>query len=427
MKRFCLAVLLLVLASSVHALPVEGQYVLSQNRTDMVHDARRGIIYIANGPQVRRYQISTRKFLPALTLNANSRAKALDISADGSTLAVADDSSSAGDPWSETGNVWIFKINLTTLAKTRWLFPRAYGESGTYSVAFTSDDAVLVTSTLAGSGWVPLRRLSRQGTYRELGTVRQDTMLRATGDRDTIAFAEANISDGRWGLYDVPTGELVRREGYEDGTSWGNYEIASDRLGGQFAIPTYGGTYIYDAEYRLITRIGEYAGPQPVGVAYHPVENEIYLPWLGSGEVRVYSSTSLQHLRSINVAGAFEYTGNWGFVSGRTRLSADGSLLMVTVPNGMRFLRMYTPLTAKAVQARVAPGVASAIQLAGSIGNEGLLRYTLHQGPGNGTARVYGSRVSYTPKPGFTGTDRFVYRVHYGEATTTATVNIVVE
>ncbi|MDH5829256.1 Ig-like domain-containing protein [Luteimonas sp. M1R5S18] len=423
MKRLWLAALLLVLASSVHAVTVEGQYVLSQNRTDMVHDARRGVIYIANGSQVRRYQISTRTFLPALTLNANSRAMAIDISADGSTLAVADDSYSGDSPWSGSGNVWIFKINLTTLAKTRWLFPKEYGESGTYSVAFASDNSVLVTSTFSGSGWIPLRRLAPDGTYRQLADVRQNTMLRASGDRDTIALAEANISSGDWGLYDVPTGELV----YGGGTGQFNFEIATDRLGGQFAIPTYGGTYIYDAEYRLIARIGEDTGAQSIGVAYHPVENEIYLPWAGSGEVRVYSSTTLRHLRSINVAGAFEYTGNWGFVSGRTRMSSDGSLLMVTVPNGMRFLRMYTPLTAKNVQVRVAPGVASAIQLAGSIGNKGLLRYTLHQGPGNGTARVYGSRVSYTPKAGFTGTDRFVYRVHYGEATTTATVDILVE
>jgi hypothetical protein len=294
-------------------------------------------------------------------------------------------------------------------------------------VAIDSEGAVLITSQFQGSGWVSLRRLKRDGTFTVFApSLSQDAMLSASGDRKTIAFAESNISDGRWGLYDVPTGELVKREWYENGTSWFNYEIATDHFGSQFAIPTYNGAYIYDAEYQLLTRIGTYAGPQPIGVAYHPVENEIYFPWSETSEIKVYSSTTLQYLRSIQIGNAFENNGNYAYVSGRTRLSTDGSLLMVTVPGGLRYVRMYAPLNAAKVQVTLAPDVASAIQLQGSIGNNKPLAYSVYQKPLHGTALVYGSRVSYRPAAGYHGPDLFTYKVRYGEAVVAATVDITV-
>jgi len=382
----------------------------------MVHDARRGIIYIANGPQVRRYRISTKTFLPAFTLGAGSRAMGMDISADGSTLAVADDNHSAS-------KVWIYKIDLNTLAKTRWLLPREDYETGTYSVAFASDGAVLISSRFGGSGWVPMRRLQRNGVMKWLAEVRQDSMLAASGDRKTIAFAESNISSGSWGLYDVPTGGLVRREGYEDGTSSFNYEIATDGQGGQFAIPVYGGAKIYDADYQFITQIGTY-GSEPMGVAYHPVEPEIYFPWNESDEVKVYSAETFQYLRSIHVGQVFNTFSSGAFNSGRTRLSADGSLLMVGVPGGLRYVRMYAPLAATDVQIQVQADTRTAIQLKGSIGNHKPLSYSIYAAPRHGRAIVYGSRVSYTPAVGYIGPDQFTYKVRYGEAVATATVYI---
>ena len=424
-RNWMAAGLLLLLCVFAQASQAQAVFVSSPARTDMVHDARRGIIYIANGSQIRRYRISTKSFLPALTLGVSSRAMGIDISTDGSMLAVADASSS-------TDKLWIYKIDLNTLAKTRWLFPKDFIASrlgaSTFSVVFDSEGAVLISSD---ADWQPLRRLKRDGTFTTFDAfdtlLADKPMLSASGDKKTIAFAEADISDGRWGLYDVPTGQLVKREGYEDGTSQFNFEIATDRFGSQFAIPTYNGTYIYDADYQLLARIGTYAGPQPIGVAYHPVENEIYFPWSETSEVKVYSSVTLQYLRSIQIGNTFENTGNVAFVSGRTRLSADGSLLMVTVPGGLRYVRMYSPLAAAGVQVAAAPDVASAIQLKGSIGNQKPLTYSVYQKPSHGTALVYGSRVSYRPVTGYHGPDRFTYKVRYGEAVVAATVDIAVD
>lgn len=411
------SLVLLLLCAFAQQSGAQAIYVASPARTDMVHDARKGIIYIANGSQVRRYRISTKSFLPAFTLGVASKAMGIDISSDGSTLAVADASFS-------TDKLWIYLIDLNTLAKTRWQFPKEPMEQGTFSVAFDSQGAVLVTS---GANWAPLRRLKPNGAYTKFDALLSDKpMVSASGDKKTIAFAEADISDGRWGLYDVPTGELVKREWYEDGTSSFNYEIATDRFGSQFAIPTSDGAYIYDAEYQQVARIGTYVGPQPTGVAYHPVEGEIYFPWSGTSEIKVFSSISLRYLRSIQIGSMFERNSS-AFVSGRTRLSADGSLLMVTVPGGLRYVRVYAPLSASDVRVSVTPDVASAIQLKGSIGNKKPLAYSLYEKPSHGTALVYGSQVNYRPTAGYRGPDRFTYKVRYGEAVVAATVDVTVE
>src|SRR5262249_2095841 len=124
-----------------------------------------------------------------------------------------------------------------------------------------------------GSGWIPLRQLTPStGQCTTLASVRQDTMLTPSGDANTIAFAEANISDGEWGLIDIPTGQIVRRQGYTNGAGWDVWEIGTDRYGTQFALPTYDGTFVYDDNYQKIGTLGVYAGPQPIGLAYHPVE-----------------------------------------------------------------------------------------------------------------------------------------------------------
>src|SRR4051794_4675280 len=98
-------------------------------------------------------------------------------------------------------------------------------------------------------------------------------MLVASGDRSVIGFAEANNSSGPVGRYRVFDATIIHKTGYDDGTSWFNYEIGANKNGTQYAVPTYGGTFIYDANMlKTGTVLGTYAGAQPVGVAYHPVE-----------------------------------------------------------------------------------------------------------------------------------------------------------
>lgn len=408
-----LVVLVLLSLGFANVALAQTTFVPAPNRNDMVYDVVREVMYITDGRKVLRYKPATGKFLSPFEFGANSQLRGIDISPDGWTLAIAEGASS------ET-HLWVNFVDLATGNIRRRFFPKEFSEAGSYSVAYAADGALLITSNF-------MRRLDRAGRATILTEVGPYTMLSASGDRKTIAFAKWGSSDGPWGLYDVPTRQLVLRDGYVNGTSWFNFEIATDRFGSQFGLPTYGGAYIYDADYKLRKKIGIYAGQQPIGIAYHPVENEIYFPWAETRQVRIYDAATLVWKSTINFTSTFEHTGNGAYQNGRTRVSADGSLLMVTVPDGLRYVRMYAPLYAAPLAVSTPAATSVAVQLQGSIGNGGALRYALGTLPSHGTVTLHGTTATYTPAAGFIGTDSFNYRVQYGEAVKAAKVTVTVQ
>lgn len=401
-----------------------GTLIPSTNRVDMVHDAARSTIYITDGGNVLRYHIPSASFLTPIALGGQLRG--IDLSPDGSTLAVADHTSTSTDEW-------VYLIRLSDLSVTKAPITKEFMEDGTWSVAFGADGTLVASASFAGSGWVPVRRWNpATATWTKLGasypdnSFRQDTMVSASGNGKVMGLAESNISDGTWDAYFMDTSQLVKRSGYTDGTSAFNYEIATNANGSQFAIPTYSGTYIYNSAYSKIGTIGTYAGPEPIGVAYHPVEPLIYFPWATTSEVRVYNATSLAQVGSYDFQDTFQWTGGRAYQQGRTKLSRDGSILMTSVTGGVRFVQMYAPLAAAAVTGSTAAGSSVTLGLKGSIGNGGTLSYSIASNPAHGTASVNGSYVTYTPVAGFTGTDTFTYTANYGQAKAQSTVSVTV-
>jgi hypothetical protein len=389
------------------------------DRVDMVHDARRDIVYVSAGPEIRRYHLPSQSYLDPVVLGGNL--SGIDLSPDGETLAVADRSGSAT-------NVWIHLVELESLSATVVPAARAFSESGTWTVAYMADDGLVVSSMYAGSGWVPMRRLDPQtGVWTTLASsVRQNTMLSPSGDGWTLAFAESNSSSGPWGRYEALTGEVVRRQGYDHGTSWFNFEIAANADATRIAIPTYGGTMVYDETHALIATIGSYAGPQPIGVAFHPVEPLVYFPWAGSMDVRVFDSETLQQVDSLHFHDTFQHTGNHAFRQGRTRIARDGSLLMVSTTSGIVARQLYAPLAAQPLTAETSTDASVEIALAGSIGNGGQLQYEVAHEPMHGSVSIDGATATYVPNGYFSGVDQFSYRVRYGMATVDATVTVAV-
>lgn len=416
MKKQLVAVIL-----SVIGLPASAatQLIPALNRVDMVHDDVRGLVYITQGSEILRFQPSTSSFLNPIVLSG--QLSGIDISPDNKTLVVADRTGSQS-------HSWVHLVNLETLGHqtVQVATPDVY-EGGTFTAVYDANGQIYTTSTFNGSGWVPLRRLNpATGEWTNLASVRQNTMLTASGDGLTIAFAEANSSGGPWGLVDVPTGGIVRRDGFSTGTNWFFYEVATDRFGAQFSIPAYAGTFVFDENYALISTIGDYAGAQPIGAAYHPVERIAYFPFAGTSEVRTYDMSTRMQIGSYNAGTAFTNVGNTAFRQGRTRLSRDGSVLLVGIEGGVRLFEQYASLSAAPVSATVQIGQARQISLAGSVGNNGALSYTVVTSPSQGTVSLNGNVATYTPRAGFVGADSFRYRVSYGRAVREANVSLSV-
>jgi hypothetical protein len=396
-----------------------GTLIPAPSRVDMVYDSARDTVYITSGSSVLRYQISSNSFLAPFELGGSLNG--IDLSPDGNTLAVADKQRSATD-------VWIHLVDLQTGTSRKVSFPRAFYEGGTFTVAFGSDGTVLVSSTFEGSGWVPLRRYNPATgvTTQVASSVRQDSMLAASADRSVVGFAESNSSDGPFGRYRISDGNLLRKSGYTDGTSWSNYEMGVNRNGTQYAIPTYGGTYIFDVDLRRTNIIGQYAGPQPIGVVYHPAENIVYFAWTGSTEVRAFDTTTFAQLAAYDFEHSFTNTGNWAFQQGRLKISRDGSLLMATVNGGVRFMRLYAPLAAAAQSISTDEDTSASITLSGSVGNGGALSYSVAVNPSHGTLSGTGANLVYTPGADYNGQDSFTFKANYGAASAEATVSITV-
>lgn len=305
-----------------------GDFISAPGRVDMVFDQPRGVLYITSGGDVLRYQLATTSFLPPFSLGGNL--KGIDLSPEGKYLVVADASST-------TTNVWVHVIDLVTEQSRKATFPIAFGESGTYAVAFGGDGAALITSRYAGSGWVPLRRYdpASNTTTTVSGGIRLDSMVSSSGDGTTIVIAESDISSGPFSRYDVGQRAITKT----GGTARFNYECAASRDASLFALPTYGGTFIYDGNFNRVTNIGVSAGSQPIGAAFHPSADAVFFPFSGTTYVRAYSTTNWAMLAEYNFQHTFTTTGNKAFDNGRIRISPDGETIFVTVSGGVRYLK----------------------------------------------------------------------------------------
>lgn len=322
---------------SVSDSQAEGGFIAAPNRVDMVHDSQRNILYITSGSQVLRYNLKTKSFLSSFQLGG--KLMGIDLSPDGDTLAVADDSIA-------NGQLWIHLVNLRNNSIRKVTFLLGSWEGGSFSVAFGRDGNILITSQFQGSGWVPLRRYNpANGKTDALLTITQNSMLTSSADGAVIAFAESNIGDGSWGRYRVSDGNIVKRTGYTDGTGWFNYEIGTNRNGTQFAIPTYGGTFIYNAGFSLIKTLGQYAGPQPIGVVYHPCRDVVFFAWANSEQVYAFETVNFSQSAKYNFEYTFQHTGNQAYTQGRLKISRDGLWLFATVDGGVRYVSLPDSLS----------------------------------------------------------------------------------
>jgi uncharacterized repeat protein (TIGR01451 family) len=349
-QHYIVLSLMIILATLVFypsSVSAEGIFIPAASRVDMVYDSTRDVVYITNGDSVLRYHLTSATFLSPFQLGGSL--SGIDLSPDGNTLVVADRQRSGTQ-------VWIHLVDLNTEQSRQVFFPRAFYEGGTFTAVYANDGTIFITSRFEGSGWVPMRRYDPvNDTTTIIASVRQDTMLAASADGNTIAFAESNISDGSWGIYDVTTEALTRRTGYTNGTGWFNYEIGVNRTGTQYAIPTYGGTYIYDSTFSHTSTLGQYAGQQPIGVVYHPTKDIVYFAWSGTNQVRGHDTTTLAEVESYDFEYTFGHTGNHAFTQGRLKIARDGKYLLGTVGGGVRVVQIGGDLSDLSVTKRVIP------------------------------------------------------------------------
>ena len=168
-------------------------------------------------------------------------------------------------------------------------------------------------------------------------------MLTPSQDRLTVAIAESNISSGPVSYYNSLTGTVVAGVN----TNWFTFEVGVSRNGDEFAVPTYGGTFIYNRAFQQIGTLGVYASQGPISAVFSPTGNVFYTAWYAfdfvSAAVRVFDATTLAHGGSYPVQGRFDWNGNGAFQEGRIKVSDDGKFLAVTVDGGVSVVNLPEP------------------------------------------------------------------------------------
>lgn len=335
---FLLAAYCVPAARPAHAAAANVIIPLPDTGKDWAYDAQRGIVYIAGNGRIRRYDLSARAFLEPLPVYDSV-----------SSLALAPDNARlvAGLGFSAPG---FLDIDLATQTWHKVTFSGGNLEWGLYDSAFASDNSILFTSEGPLGATQPLRRYDfTNGTVSTIAMVGNRTSLGSSPDRQTIVFAENENSLGAWGVYDVATHSITRRNSVEQGTGWLNYDVGISGQANQFAITTFGGTFIYGADFARLATLGVSGGSRPTGVAFDPTRQRIYTAWLNSQQIRVYDSQTFQFLGAYPTKEAFRVRLEArGY--GRLKVSPDGDHLFINTLDGLEVINLAgAPLEASPV------------------------------------------------------------------------------
>jgi 5-hydroxyisourate hydrolase-like protein (transthyretin family) len=307
-----------------------GTFIPAPNRHDIVYDDARSVLYISSGDRVLRYDVVGDAFLSPWVLGGDLRG--MDLSSDGSTLAVAD-ATYSGDAYSyppgPTDTNHVYLVDTASGTSQVVTFQREYGEAGTWRAAYQSDGRLFVTSRFNGSGGTPLRRYDpATGQVSTIVDVNVPADLCASGDRNVIAFAEGNISDGRWGSYRIGPGAPVLSRWSTGGF---NRAVAANRDGTEFAVFS-GGSQVkfYDASGSQRPGVALWS---PIGPAYSPTNDVLYVA--GSSQIVALDARDFTERATYGFETSFEWTDA---LSPHIWVSRGDTIIAAPVTGGVRFI-----------------------------------------------------------------------------------------
>lgn len=312
-------------------------FVPVKDRVDVVHDARRGIVYVSTRHgEVLEYDLEAQAVVRSIQVGG--QLSGLDLSPNGDLLLVAD-----RDVDRERRISHLHIVDLRARTVESLAIDTADTEFGTFNGVFLDDARALVACSGYGSTDLRLVQLD-DGTVQTLMPVRvrtgPHTVLTMSADRSTVAFAADGSSAGDFGRYDVATAEFE--------TAMANgfvYDIAISPDATRLVVLKQGDALFFDGSLRragVIERRSDLRQPRIAGVAWSPVANRVYLASTGEGvsTIEEIDADSLSRVRFIDTQHPFKWHGNHPFESGRLRTSRDGRILLATVDGGIVIYRL---------------------------------------------------------------------------------------
>jgi DNA-binding beta-propeller fold protein YncE len=329
------------------AASVPSFFIAAPNRVDMVDNSATNTLYISSTDgNLLRYNLTNKSFLTPISLGGYLYG--MDISPDGNNIVVADYSADYKNHQS-----WVYTVNLPLGTSQQITFStQGSSEGGVASVAFADNQTVLASSS--GATWDPLRKVNiAAGTSTTIASVSASgafvTELSASADHSVIGIAQQCIHPFGAERYEVSNGTFLNGPALANGVT----AIAASRDGQQYAVTMAGGsaTCIYDSSLKSLgTLFGAYADERPLGVAYSPTSDLLFVSWVNSSgshsEIDVFNTDSLAEVGVIDSAPQFTLPAyDNSYQSGRLRVSDDGDFLFATVNGGVNVYAVPEPST----------------------------------------------------------------------------------
>jgi hypothetical protein len=314
------------------AMPANWSLITAPDRVDMVHDARRNLLYVSTKRgEVQRWNLETRLLVG--TWNLGGSLGGMDLSPDADTLIVADQSRQAD------GVPKIHRIDLVSEAVRAIDVPDAGENAGTFSVVCIDDARVLVSSASQGVSNLQVVTLDDElsGIVHQVGN---QTLLVSDPSRSFIAYASLGDWLGTFGTYSIADGTFRETKANAQ-----VFEIAVSRGAQRFALATRDELRLLDSNFEQRGSISA-AGHGPIGVAFGLPSGSVSVAWLERSPPKFHpaiesydAETSLLIARLYGARGIL-LRGPTIFVSGHMKASSDGRRLFVSVDEGVLVLAL---------------------------------------------------------------------------------------
>ena len=335
------------------------------DRRDLVFDPTRDLLYITTSAgNIERYNVTTNTLLSAW--NVGTELNGADITPDGTSLYVAE-----GQTVGSEG--FLLEVDLGSGSATSIPYTRVSLETGAWDVAIASDGTGFFTTQFGGSGWNPLRQFdlaTNALTERNDsegsgfgGRVRQNTHVARSADRNTLYFAESNISSGPTFTYDATIGDSeafsvnlsnATNASISDGTGIGTIQLdpfpaqanTSASLSNSIARASRDGSFtavevfpenirIFDSDLNLVDTLTGFDG----GFGFDPARDILYAIDTDADEIVAHDLETRNELYRFavgeNISGAGSgISSNFG--SGNFAFTPDGDLMFLSTPTGVR-------------------------------------------------------------------------------------------
>lgn len=333
-----------------------------------VFDEVSNVLFSIGAGRVTRWDATNGQFLSAIEIGANLAGIA--ISPDGRYLLVG-----AADLVPTTGggsSVALFRIDLTTMARTTITTPQAFYEGGVADIVIDADGFALFTTHFQGSGWTPLRRFDVAADTPTMSNVtgapdvRGGTAMIRSPNGEFVLVLESNISSAPFALYSASQDRIIAssdlynigRSGFNDGR--GDVSNAGD-----IAIITYNTFVIYDRDLNVVRDFTSRQSAGSIADAQFSADGRfLFVLNIGSDVLEVIRVSDWSLTQSVPLGVDLRPTGNGSIYNGLDLID-DGGLLLLTTAAGVRVIDLaYVSVTLT--------GTPANDQLSGALANDTL-------------------------------------------------------